>query len=478
MLKKILTGICVLTLLCCGCSNAEQKQTGIQGQAQQGKNNAAAKADMLLIKGGSFNMGSPMQENWRSKDEVQHQVSVGDFYLGRYEVSQAEYEGLMGKNPSNFKGTSLPVENITWEEAVAYCNALSTKEGLTPVYKLEAGKVSWNRSANGYRLPTEAEWEYACRAGTTTPFYTPKAIGPTESNYYGHYPYGIESNYFNSSTMEVQPGEYREKTVKVNSFAANPWGLYNMHGNVGEWVWDYYAPYDTAKNDNPTGPASGSLRVYRGGAWNDFGKHLRSAYRAAFTPAYRNFGIGLRLARNGNDKFKDTVVTTALEQKTKSGKVLLAYYSWGGTTAGVAKKIAAQAQADVWEITMQTPYSNSYHDVLMQAQMAQNRDDRPTLAKHIPNMQEYDIVLLGYPNWWASIPMPIASFLEEYDFAGKLIVPFCSNGGGRFGQSLTTIAKLAPKAKIGQGLTVYYSGGSELPREITSWLEVNGVPRQ
>ena len=476
MFKRIFTGVCVLALLCCGCGGSEQPKAKANNSSQTKA--VAQKADMLLIKGGSFNMGSPAKENWRSKDEVQHQVKVGDFYLSKYEVSQAEYEGIMGKNPSNFKGSNLPVENLTWYEAVEFCNELSKKEGLTPVYKVEGTKVSWNRSANGYRLPTEAEWEYACRAGTSTPFYTPKAIGPNECNYYGHYPYGIESNYFNSSSMETQPGEYRETTVKVNSFEANPWGLYNMHGNVGEWVWDYYAPYDVAKGDNPAGPASGSLRVYRGGAWNDFGKHLRSAYRAAFTPNYRNFGIGLRLARNGNDSLKDTLVTTALEKKTKSGKVLLAYYSWGGTTAGVARKIAAQANADVWEITMKVPYSRDYNDVLMQAQMAQNRDERPALAQHIPNMEQYDIILLGYPNWWASIPMPIASFLEEYNFDGKLIVPFCSNGGGRFGQSLTTIAKLVPKAKLGEGLTVHYSGGAGLKQEITDWLKTNDVSRK
>jgi len=102
-------------------------------------------------------------------------------------------------------------------------------------------------------------------------------------------------------------------------------------------------------------------------------------------------------------------------------------------------------------------------------------DARPAISGSVENMEQYDIVIIGYPNWWASIPMPIASFLEEYDFSGKTIVPFCSHGGGRFGQSLTAIAKLAPNAELGEGLSVHYSGGSSLPDDIAEWLEINGL---
>jgi flavodoxin len=111
----------------------------------------------------------------------------------------------------------------------------------------------------------------------------------------------------------------------------------------------------------------------------------------------------------------------------------------------------------------------------MEAQEDQHRQARPELADHVENMEDYDIILLGYPNWWASIPMPIASFLEEYDFSGKQIIPFCSHGGGRFGQSLTAIAKLAPDANMGEGLSVHYSGGSSLPEDIADWLKTNGI---
>ena len=111
----------------------------------------------------------------------------------------------------------------------------------------------------------------------------------------------------------------------------------------------------------------------------------------------------------------------------------------------------------------------------MEAQEDQHRQARPEIADPPANIDEYDTILLGYPNWWASIPMPIATFLESYDFSGKTIVPFCSHGGGRFGQSLTAIAKLAPNSEIGEGLSVHYSGGSELPEDISNWLDKNGI---
>ena len=110
-----------------------------------------------------------------------------------------------------------------------------------------------------------------------------------------------------------------------------------------------------------------------------------------------------------------------------------------------------------------------------ETQRDQNEQTRPELANHVEDMEEYDIIILGYPNWWASIPMPIASFLEEYDFTGKTIIPFCSHGGGRFGQSLTAISKLAPDAVMGEALSVHYSGGSGLPDDVEEWLRTNGM---
>lgn len=227
----------------------------------------APNTDFVLIQGGSFTMGSPESEDWRSNDEVQHRVTVASFYMSKYEVTQKRYREAMGKNPSNFTGDDLPVENVTWLEAVEFCNALSKKEGRTPVYTISGGGtvVSWDRAANGFRLPTEAEWEYAARAGTTTPFYSRKVPGADDVNFYGHYPYQIEQNYFNDSALETRPGVYRGKTVAVGSFSASPNGLYDIYGNVGEWCFDFYGDYGTASQTNPTGAATGTRRVNRGG---------------------------------------------------------------------------------------------------------------------------------------------------------------------------------------------------------------------
>ncbi len=429
----------------------------------------------LLIKGGRFSMGSPEDEPWRSADETQHTVTVSDFYMSPYEVRQREYAAVMGNNPSNFNGEDLPIENVSWLDAITFCNALSEKENLTPAYTVNGETVIWDRSANGYRLPTEAEWEYACRAGTTTPFNTETSISPEESNYYGHYPYEIEENYFSQGNLTTKPGEYRQTTVAVDSFSPNAWGLYNMHGNVSEWVWDYYSEYGTADKTDPTGPETGTRRVYRGGGWNDFAKNMRSAYRATLPEDKGSFNLGIRLVRNAVNG-AGSIVSAGTENDTETGgKVLIAFFSWGGNTKGIAEEIQSQTGADLFEIELVTPYSDDYNTVLDQAQHDQNIQARPEIRNKVENFEQYDTILLGYPNWWASIPMPIASFLEEYDFSGKTIIPFCSHGGGRFGQSLTAITKLAPDAVMGEPLSIHYSGGSSLPDDIAAWLETNKI---
>ena len=431
----------------------------------------------VWIEGGIFLMGSPETENWRIDDETQHEATVSGFWMSPYEVTQAEYERLMGVNPSSFKGDSLPVESVTWLDAVRFCNAMSAEAGLTPAYVIDGETVTWDSSANGYRLPTEAEWEYACRAGTRTPFNTIHATGPEEANYYGHYPYEIEENYFDDSVLETRPGRYRQTTVEVNSFAPNPWGLYNMHGNVNEWCWDLYGAYDLTNTVDPTGAETGTRRVYRGGGWNDFGKNLRSAYRAAGELNMASYNLGIRLVRSAGKTLSGTVSTSSEVEKAKSsGKMLIAYFSWSGNTQGVAEEIRRQTGADIFEIVPVPAYSDDYNTVLMEAQRDQHEQTRPAITDPPQSIEEYDVILLGYPNWWASIPMPIATFLESYDFSGKMILPFCSHGGGRFGQSLTAIAKLAPQAVIAPGLSVHYSGGSGLPNDIRTWLESQGIP--
>lgn len=431
---------------------------------------------LLLVEGGTFQMGSPDTEEQREEDEKEHAVTVDDFYLSPYEITQQEYERVMKENPSNFKGKNLPVENVSWYDTIEFCNRLSEEQNLTPVYKIDGDNISWDLSANGYRLPTEAEWEYAARAGTTTPFNTETSISDSEANYYGHYPYGIEENYFSQENLETQPGEYRETTLKVGSFEPNKWGFYDMHGNVREWVYDYYGEYDTENTNNPTGPTTGTLKVNRGGGWNDYAKHLRSAYRSSLPPEQSDSNLGFRIARNQTSK-SNTIFSTEqkLAQDVDSSKLLIVYFSWSGNTENAAEITGDKTNARVEELVLEKPYSDDYNEVLDQAQDDLNHNRRPKLKTHIDNIEDYDVIMIGYPNWWATIPMPIATFLEEYDFSDKVIIPFCSHGGGGLGQSVADISKLAPNSKIGVPLSIHYSGGSTLEENIDNWLEENGI---
>ncbi|GHU07721.1 hypothetical protein FACS1894151_02460 [Spirochaetia bacterium] len=261
----------------------------------------AVSANIVHIQGGTFTMGSPASEVNRFEVETQHQVTVSSFYMGKYEVTQAEYEAVMGTNPSRFRGAQLPVEMVSWYDAIEYCNKRSENEGLTPAYTINkfssdpnnrstsdnvGWAVTWNRNANGYRLPTEAEWEYACRALSRTPFSTGSNITTNQANYNGNYPY-------NNNVK----GSYRQTTIAVGSFPANSWGLYDMHGNVFEWCWDWYGSYSSGAQTDPAGASSGRNRVSRGGSWNYPGQRLRSACRFNITPSSRGYNLGFRVCR-------------------------------------------------------------------------------------------------------------------------------------------------------------------------------------
>ena len=162
-MKKILSLVLTLLFICslAACSQSENKY---EDGTRPSEDNTLKVTEMeipenfVLIKGGTFQMGSSESEAWRSADETQHTVTVSDFYMSKYELTQKEYEEITGNNPSNFSGENLPVENISWLDAAAFCNARSEKEGLTPAYTIDGQNVSWDRSADGYRLPTEAEW--------------------------------------------------------------------------------------------------------------------------------------------------------------------------------------------------------------------------------------------------------------------------------------------------------------------------------
>ena len=222
--------------------------------------------NMIPINGGSFMMGSPETEVGRKDDETQHEVKLSGFMIGETQVSQELWEAVMGNNPSRFKGENRPVENVNWDDTKLFCDRLSQRTGKP------------------FRLPTEAEWEYACRAGTTTPFHTGNNLTTEQANYDGNYPYNGNPN-----------GIHIGITTPVKSYAANAWGLYDMHGNVREWCNDWYGAYATDLQTNPTGAATGLYRLMRGGSSANYAAYCRAAYRSHNSPENRYGNIGLRL---------------------------------------------------------------------------------------------------------------------------------------------------------------------------------------
>jgi len=246
------------------------------------------KMRLVRIPAGKFMMGSPATEARRGGDEgPQHEVTISKpFYMGVFEVTQKQYEQVMGVNPSRFKGAKNPVEMVSWDEAAEFCRKLSAKTGK---------KVM---------LPTEAQWEYACRAGTTTAFNTGDALKPGQANA------DIPSNPGVWDTIMAWVGKFlpqKAKTIPTTpagSFPPNGFGLYDMHGNVWElcsdWYADSYANLPAgqagAKNQDPAGSDSGTLRVLRGGSWGCNPQFCRSALRFRCPPDYRDLIIGFRVA--------------------------------------------------------------------------------------------------------------------------------------------------------------------------------------
>jgi formylglycine-generating enzyme required for sulfatase activity len=252
--------------------------------------------EFVLITGGTFTMGSPEIEQGEHKElsieEKQHTVTVSSFWMGKYEVTQGEYEDVMGINPSTFKKRNLPINVVNWYDSVEFCNKMSEKHGLKPYYNIDKNRkdpnntnqsdnIKWTvtiAGGNGFRLPTEAEWEYACRAGTTTAFCYGNSLDSSMANFDGNYPY--KSN----------KGVFRDEATEVGNFKPNAWGLYDMHGNVDEWCWDWYEEYNNVVY-NPRGADSGKERVKRGGSLCDEAFALRSASRFR-SPAFRRSGCG------------------------------------------------------------------------------------------------------------------------------------------------------------------------------------------
>jgi len=239
-----------------------------------------ATMEMIYVAPGSFTMGSPTSEDGRESDETQHRVTLTKgFWLGKYEVTQKQWQSVMGYNPSLFKSDDRPVEGVSWEDCQKFISGVDSEA---------------RRQLGGEaRLPTEAEWEYACRAGTTTAYFWGDALNGDKANCDGNFPCGI-----------AVKGRYKEKTTPVGSYSANAWGFYDMHGNVSEWCCDWYGEnyYKISPSTDPQGPASGdnhavfgNTRVLRGGSWGYYAQHSRSASRDSSDSGYRFCNIGFRL---------------------------------------------------------------------------------------------------------------------------------------------------------------------------------------
>ena len=271
-------------------------ETGTCSGCTETQTRSAIQAQMISIPGGSVYM----ENYWDSNDK--YTATLSTFKMSKYAVTQAQYEAVMGENPSYFQGTGelpdgdekqakRPVEQVTWYDAVEFCNKLSVLENRTPVYTITDrypatgypitdATVTADFTKNGYRLPTEAQWEYACRAGSTGEYSTGKdgieVMGENLKNYAW---YGWENDW---ST----PGNSNEKTHEVGKLLPNAYGIYDMHGNVWEWCWDWYDDYPNENKTNYTGPDSGSSRVLRGGFW------LNSAGDAASSDRYDSYAAG------------------------------------------------------------------------------------------------------------------------------------------------------------------------------------------
>ncbi|MCG2761527.1 MAG: SUMF1/EgtB/PvdO family nonheme iron enzyme [Candidatus Delongbacteria bacterium] len=239
------------------------------------KKGADVGGEYILVKGGKFGMGS----NVNFDEKPIHGVTVSDYYIGKYEVTQAEWDLVLKNNPSNFRGDSLPVESVSWYDAVEFCNKLSAFEGLQKCYSISGKNIKCDFGAKGYRLPTEAEWEYAARSGNNVKIY----------NYCG-----------SDSIPEVAEyeGNNNESTKPVGGKKACDLGIFDMTGNVEEWCWDWYDPYPNNQQNNPTGPDKGFVRIVRGGSWYTNEIFCRVRFRNLYNPDESYFYLGFRVVRS------------------------------------------------------------------------------------------------------------------------------------------------------------------------------------
>ena len=253
--------VCLVVVVMCGCDRSQPPPpatTNNPTPVELPQSASAIGMEFKLIPAGTLTM---------SEGDEAHEVTLTTpFRMGIHEVTQAQYEQVMGSNPSRFGGAENPVEKVSWDDAVEFCRKLSA---------LPAEKAAGNR----YRLPTEAEWEYACRAGTATKY----SFGDDGSDL-GDYAW------YDSNSVR--------KTHPVGGKQPNAWGLHDMHGNVWEWCQDWHDEYPSGPVTDPTGPATGSDRVYRGGSWYGTAVHCRSANRHWYLPSDRSYCLGFRVVRS------------------------------------------------------------------------------------------------------------------------------------------------------------------------------------
>lgn len=242
---------------------------------------------MVFVKGGTFMMGMVDEP---SNEKPIHQVSLDSFYIGKYEVTQEEWQEVMGNNPSFFKGKHHPVADVDWYACIAFCNRKSKKEGLTPCYSGSGDDIVCDFEADGYRLPTEAEWEFACLGGLKSHYYT--CSGGNDIAEVGWY-----------------EGNSGGKPHPVGQRKPNELGIYDMSGNIWEWCWDWYAgAYPAEPVSNPAGPPSGEYRCYRGGGINGRKEYARTKARFQLEPSYKHSDMGLRCVRKASGKIPANMV--------------------------------------------------------------------------------------------------------------------------------------------------------------------------
>ncbi len=267
MFREIFLLFIILCIAGCGENQSVENQS--VGEVTIKEITTPSGIQMIVIPAGEFVMGSDHGED---DEKPAHKVILTSFHIDQYEVTQKEYERLMGKNPSKIKNPNHPVEQVRWYDAIQYCNQRSMRDGYDPCYNLETAQCLFD--VNGYRLPTEAEWEYACRAGTHT-----------------LYSYGNDPNQL--AQYAWYKNNANKKTNPVGKKKPNPWGLYDMYGNVWEWCNDYYhETYASNDVENPSGPDEGEECVLRGGAWNCSEESCRSSSRFSETPGFADACFG------------------------------------------------------------------------------------------------------------------------------------------------------------------------------------------